>query len=69
MAAKRTEYLRLNEEYDRLMEQAHALPHGSGEMVQLLSALNVFGPQVFAALREYHDAVEQLTEFYRTAAT
>ena len=68
MATKRGEYLQLTAEYDKLLEGAHALEHGSPQIMQVLLKANALGKEVAAALREYHDAVEQLTEFYRASA-
>ena|SRR5215472_9384274 len=69
MAAKRKEYMQLTAAYDQLLEEAHALEHGSPQIQQVLSKVNALGKEAAAALREYHDAVERLVGFYKASAS
>ena len=68
MATKRGEYMQLTAEYDKLLEEAHALEHGRPQLVQVLFKANALGKEAAAALREYHDAGEKLTEFCQASA-
>jgi len=68
MAAKREVYMQLNAQFEQLLEEAHTLEHGSPQIRQVLLKANALGKEVAAALREYHDAVERLTDFYRASA-
>ena len=69
MAASRAEYASLSQEYDRLLDQAHAFEHGSPEVVKILIAANALGRQMADALRHHHNSVEQLTAFYLSRQT
>ena len=69
MAASRKEYVSLTLEYDRLLGQAHAVEHGSPEVVKILTTANALGRQAAEALRRYHNAVEELTDYYKSRHT
>jgi creatinine amidohydrolase/Fe(II)-dependent formamide hydrolase-like protein len=61
MDAARQKYVRLSEPCDRLLEEANTLPHGSQQMVEILTAVHGLEPQVADALRHYREAVERWT--------
>ena len=67
IAAKRGEYLRLEAQYDELLESAHTLEHGSEQIIQILSKVNALSLLLSDALCEYLDAVQRLKDLYRAS--
>jgi hypothetical protein len=68
IAAQRGEYLRLEAECDGLMQRAHTLEHGSEQMIQVLSEVNVLSSLLSDALRKYLDAMQRLKDLYRASS-
>jgi hypothetical protein len=67
IATKREEYLRLEAEYDNLLQSAHTLEHGSEQMIEVLSKVNALSPPLSDALGEYLHAVERRKDLYRAS--
>jgi hypothetical protein len=69
MAAKRNEYLRLTNQYDRILSEVHHLPHGSPELREALLAAREVGVEVAEALRQYQEVLQSLAALYQEHAT
>jgi hypothetical protein len=67
IAAKRGEYLRIEAEYDELLQSAHTMEHGSEQMIQVLFKMNALSLLLSNALNNYFDAVEKLKNLYRAS--
>lgn len=65
MQQARNRYLRLSDEYDGFLKQAHEGEHGTQPVIKALQSANAVGPELALALKEYLDAVESLAEFYQ----
>lgn len=65
MQSARNEYESLSRDYDAFLAHAHQFNHGSQQMLDALRKANELGPKVEAALREYYEAVKNLTLFYQ----
>jgi hypothetical protein len=69
METARAEYRRLNAIYDSLLADAHSLDGDTAQSLQFIARANRLGPSVSAALKTYHDSVEELAQFYLKEAS
>ena len=62
----RREYVEATKLYDAWLVQAHSYNHGTPEMLAALDRATSLAPRLSASLRDYHTAVSELANFYRS---